>query len=68
MFQNNVLSFFCLIQAALPYLGKGSFTINTTCVTAYQGNKDLIDDSVKKGAIVALTGSLALSLAEQVSR
>ena len=65
IFQNNVFSFFYLIQAALPYMEKGSCIINTASVTAYQGNKDLIDYSATKGAIVALTRSLALSLVEK---
>ncbi len=65
VFQNNVISFFYLIQAALPHMKRGGSIINTTSVTAYQGNKDLIDYSATKGAIVALTRSLALSLAEQ---
>ena len=65
VFQNNVISFFYLIQAALPHMKKGASIINTTSVTAYQGNKDLIDYSATKGAIVALTRSLALSLADQ---
>lgn len=62
-FRNNVFSFFYLIQYALPYMKKGASIINTTSVTAYEGNKDLIDYSATKGAIVALTRSLSLSLA-----
>ena len=65
VFQTNVFSFFYLIQAALPHMGKGGSIINTTSVTAYQGNKDLIDYSATKGAIVALTRSLSLSLVGQ---
>ncbi len=64
-FRNNVFSFFYLIQYALPYMKKGGCIINTTSVTAYEGNKDLIDYSAAKGAIVALTRSLSLSLADK---
>ncbi len=60
-FRNNVFSFFYLIQYALPYMKKGGSIINTTSVTAYEGNRDLIDYSSTKGAIVALTRSLSLS-------
>lgn len=65
IFRNNVFSFFYLIQYALPYMKKGASIINTTSVTAYEGNQDLIDYSSTKGAIVALTRSLSLSLAKQ---
>lgn len=65
IFRNNVFSFFYLIQYALPHMQKGGSIINTTSVTAYEGNKDLIDYSATKGAIVALTRSLSLSLAEK---
>lgn len=64
-FRNNVFSFFYLIQSALPYMKRGGSIINTASVTAFQGNKDLIDYSSAKGAIVSLTRSLSLSLADQ---
>lgn len=65
IFRNNVFSFFYMIKCALPCMKKGGSIINTTSVTAFQGNKDLIDYSASKGAIVALTRSLALSLADK---
>lgn len=65
VFQNNIISYFYVIQCALPHMKEGASIINTASVTAYQGNKDLIDYSATKGAIVSLTRSLALSLAGQ---
>ncbi len=64
-FRNNVFSFFYLIQSALPYMKEGGSIINTSSVTAFEGNRDLIDYSATKGAIAALTRSLSLSLAEK---
>ncbi len=65
IFKNNVFSFFYMIKSALPHMKSGGCIINTASVTAFQGHKDLIDYSSAKGAIVALTRSLALSLADK---
>jgi NAD(P)-dependent dehydrogenase (short-subunit alcohol dehydrogenase family) len=62
-FRTNIFSMFYLLKAALPHLQKGAAIVNTTSVTAYQGNPQLIDYSSTKGAIVAFTRALALSLA-----
>lgn len=64
-FRTNIFSFFYMIKAVLPCLAPGSAIINTASVTAYQGEKTLIDYSSTKGAIVSLTRSLSLSLVEQ---
>ena len=64
-FRTNIFSYFRLTRAALPHLESGAAIINTTSVTAYRGSPGLIDYSATKGAIVAFTRSLALSLAKQ---
>jgi len=63
-FEVNIFSCFVLTKAVLPYLEIGDCIINTAAVAAFEGNKQLIDYSASKGAVVSFTRSLALSLAE----
>ncbi len=61
-FRTDVFSLFHMTKAALPHLESGSAIINTASVTAFAGHQELIDYSAAKGAVVAFTRSLALSL------
>lgn len=66
VFKTNLYSQFYFIQAALDYLPENTGSIiNNASVNAYKGNQDLIDYSSTKGAIISLTRSLAINLAEK---
>nr|WP_312983708.1 SDR family oxidoreductase [Clostridioides sp.] len=64
-FETNVFGYFYLTQAALPYLKNGSTIVNTTSITGYEGNANMIDYSATNGARTSLTRSLALSLGDK---
>jgi NAD(P)-dependent dehydrogenase (short-subunit alcohol dehydrogenase family) len=64
-FRTNVFSLFHLTQHALGRMQRGARIINTASVVAYRGSPHLIDYAATKGAVVAFTRSLALSLVER---
>ncbi|RPI24546.1 MAG: glucose 1-dehydrogenase [Acidobacteria bacterium] len=64
-FRTNIFSMFFITKAALAHLKEGSMIVNTSSITAYRGNPQLIDYSSTKGAIVAFTRALAQSLVKR---
>ena len=64
-FRTNIFGYFFLPKATLPPLKVGAAIINTSSITAYQGNPMLLDYSSTKGAIVSFTRALANSLIEK---
>jgi len=64
-FRVNIFGYYHMAKLVLPHLEAGDAILNTTSVTAYQGNKQLLDYSSTKGAIVAFTRALAMSVAER---
>ncbi len=67
-FQTNVFAYFNLTSAALPHMPEGSCIINTGSVTGVRGHKTLLDYAATKGAIHAMSFSLAQNLAERKIR
>lgn len=64
-FETNVFGYFYMIKAALPHLKSGDAVINTGSIVGLTGLAILIDYTATKGAIHAMTKSLALSLGER---
>lgn len=58
-FKTNFFGSVYLTRAALNALKNGGVIINTTSVTAFKGNPELMDYSATKGALVSWTRSLA---------
>ena len=61
-FKSNVYSYFRLARAALRHMKRGSCIIATSSETSIFGSSNLPDYSTTKGAINALTKTLAQSL------
>lgn len=67
-FQTNIFAMFYLTRAALPHMKENSVIINTSSITAYKGNAELLDYSATKGAVTAFTRSLSANLADRKIR
>ena len=63
-FRVNVHSYFWTTRAALKHLPDGAI-INTSSINGLRGNKTPIDYAATKGAVLALTCSLAQALQDR---
>ncbi len=61
----NIGGYFRMVRAALPHLGQGASIINTGSVVGLRGSERLLDYAATKGAIHALTKSLASNLIDK---
>lgn len=64
-FRTNIFSMFFMTQAAVEHMPPGGAIINSTSVTAFQGNPVLLDYSATKGSILAFTRALSQNLVEK---
>lgn len=63
--RTNLYGTIFLVQAALPHLGPGSSILVTGSITGLEGHRTLLDYAATKGALHALTKSLAQALADR---
>jgi NAD(P)-dependent dehydrogenase (short-subunit alcohol dehydrogenase family) len=59
IFQSNVFGIFYMIKSGLPFLAPGAKIINTVSNTGWQKSDDFLDYDTIKGAVAALTKSVA---------
>jgi NAD(P)-dependent dehydrogenase (short-subunit alcohol dehydrogenase family) len=62
-FATNIFGYFNMTKAALAHMKGGAAIVNTASATAYKGNKELLDYSATKGAIISFTRSLSQAMA-----
>ncbi len=67
-FQTNIFAMYYITIPALEHMQAGDCIINTTSVTAYEGNPKFLDYSATNGAVASFTRSLALNLVSKEIR
>ena len=64
-FDTNILGYFRMARAALPFMKAGGSIINTGSVVGLKGSERLLDYAATKGAIHAFTKSLAANVIDR---
>lgn len=64
-FTTNIFGLMFMAQAALKHMKSGCAIINTTSITAYKGEPQLLEYSATKGAIVSFTRSLSMQCVQK---
>src|SRR5690606_12527105 len=64
-FKTNFFGLFYLTKAAMEHFKSGGTIINTASIKAFRGSPHLMDYASTKGAILAVTRSLAMNLADK---
>ena len=64
-FKTNIYAYFWFARAVLKHMKRGGVIIASSSVTGILGSKDLPDYSATKGAINALTKSLAMEVIDK---
>jgi NAD(P)-dependent dehydrogenase (short-subunit alcohol dehydrogenase family) len=68
VFNVNIISMFRVTKAALPHLHEGDSIICNSSINAFRGNKNLVDYTSTKGAIMGFTRSMSQQLTEKKIR
>ncbi len=64
-FRTNLFSYFYMAKAVARYMQPGSVIVNTTSIAAVEGYPHIASYSAAKGAVAAMTRSLAASLIQR---
>ncbi|MFG1664651.1 SDR family oxidoreductase [Streptomyces sp. Y7] len=64
-FKVNIYAYFHLLMAALPHFQPGDAVIATATEEALKGSETMIDYAASKAALIALTKSVAIHLAQR---
>jgi NAD(P)-dependent dehydrogenase (short-subunit alcohol dehydrogenase family) len=66
--ETNVINYFNMVKATVPYLNPGDAIVNTGAIANYEIQPLSLDYAVSKGAVHSFTKALALNLSDRQIR